>query len=41
MIKEAKLNDAVNAAELVEVIDVSLDIEFQMEFAGAMIFPSE
>ena len=41
MIKEAKLDDAVNAAELVEVIDVSLDIEFQMEFAGAMIFPSE
>jgi uncharacterized 2Fe-2S/4Fe-4S cluster protein (DUF4445 family) len=41
MIKEAKLNDAVNAAELVEVIDVSLDIEFQMEFASAMIFPSE
>jgi uncharacterized 2Fe-2S/4Fe-4S cluster protein (DUF4445 family) len=41
MIKEAKLDDAINAAELVEVIDVSLDIEFQMEFAGAMIFPSE
>jgi uncharacterized 2Fe-2S/4Fe-4S cluster protein (DUF4445 family) len=35
-----KFEAAVKIALQVEVVDVSLDLEFQMEFANAMIFPS-
>ena len=34
-----KLEEAEKVARDVDVVDVSLDIEFQMEFANAMIFP--
>jgi uncharacterized 2Fe-2S/4Fe-4S cluster protein (DUF4445 family) len=34
-----KLLEAERIAKEVDVVDVSLDIEFQMEFANAMIFP--
>ena len=40
MLCKNKFQAAVEIAQRVEVVDVSLDLEFQMEFAGAMIFPS-
>ncbi len=39
-IDKNQLDKAAKLAKAVECIDVSLDIEFQMEFASAMIFPN-
>ena len=39
MLCKNKFQAAVEIAKRVEVVDVSLDLEFQMEFAEAMIFP--